>query len=62
MPIAAVFTWRDGLIVHSKIYTDRDAALRDLGVSLDDLEPIARCLGAATSSHRSRFRFSPKRN
>jgi ketosteroid isomerase-like protein len=41
MPIAAVFTWRDGLIVHSKIYTDRDAALRDLGVSLDDLEPIA---------------------
>jgi ketosteroid isomerase-like protein len=39
MPIATVFTVRDGLIVYMKTYTDREEALRDLGVSEDELEP-----------------------
>jgi SnoaL-like domain len=37
---AAVFTWRDGLMVYLKGYADREEALRDLGVSEDELEPI----------------------
>ena len=40
MPIAAVFRWRDGPLVYFKGYTDRGEALRDLGVSEDELEPI----------------------
>jgi ketosteroid isomerase-like protein len=40
MPIATVFRWRDGLIVYFKGYPDREDALRDLGVSEDELEPI----------------------
>jgi ketosteroid isomerase-like protein len=40
MPIAAVFRWRDGLLVYFEGYTDREEALRDLGVSEDGLEPI----------------------
>jgi ketosteroid isomerase-like protein len=40
MPIAAVYRWRDGLLVYFKGYTDRDEALRELGVSEDELEPI----------------------
>jgi hypothetical protein len=40
MPIAAVFRWRDDLLVYFKGYTDREEALRDLGVSEDELEPI----------------------
>jgi hypothetical protein len=38
---AGVQRWRDGLTVYIKGYTDRDDALRDLGVSEDELEPIA---------------------
>jgi ketosteroid isomerase-like protein len=41
MPAATVFTVRDGLIVYMKTYTDREEALRDLGVSEDELEPLA---------------------
>jgi hypothetical protein len=33
--------WRDGLAVHYKAYTDKEACLTDLGVSADALEPIA---------------------
>jgi hypothetical protein len=40
MPIATVFRWRDGLIICFKGYANRADALRDLGVSEDDLEPI----------------------
>jgi ketosteroid isomerase-like protein len=40
MPAAHVARWRDGLIVHFKGYTDRKDALRELGVSEDELEPI----------------------
>jgi ketosteroid isomerase-like protein len=40
MPAATVFTVRDGLIVYKKTYTDREEALRDLGVSEDELERI----------------------
>jgi hypothetical protein len=32
--------WRDGLAVHMKAYAHREDALRDLGVSEDQLEPI----------------------
>jgi ketosteroid isomerase-like protein len=41
MPNASVATWRDGLIVHFKVYAHREDALTDLGFSEDELEPIA---------------------
>ena|ERR1700730_13276011 len=40
MPNAAVARWHDGLIVYIKGYAHRKDALRDLGVSEDELEPI----------------------
>jgi hypothetical protein len=40
MPYAGVTKWRDGLVVYFKSHTDRDEAMRDLGVSEDELEPI----------------------
>jgi ketosteroid isomerase-like protein len=40
-PIAQVARWRDGLITYLKPYRDREEALRDLGVTEDELEPIA---------------------
>jgi ketosteroid isomerase-like protein len=40
MPNAAVVTWREGLVVYFRAYTSREDALRDLGVSEDELEPI----------------------
>ena len=40
MPVATVFTWRDGLIVYFKGYADREDALSELGVSEDELERI----------------------
>jgi ketosteroid isomerase-like protein len=40
MPAAHVIRWRDGLLVYFKAYGDREEALRDLGVSEDELEPI----------------------
>src|SRR2546423_9569547 len=41
MPGAQVCRWRDGLMVYAKVYARREAALSDLGVSEDELEPIA---------------------
>ena len=41
MPGAQVCRWRDGLMVYGKAYVNREDALRDLGVSEDELEPIA---------------------
>jgi ketosteroid isomerase-like protein len=41
MPIAQVVRWREGVIVYFKAYADREEALRDLGVSEDELERIA---------------------
>jgi ketosteroid isomerase-like protein len=41
MPVAAVMRWRDGRCVYIKVYTNREDALMDLGVSEDALEPIA---------------------
>ncbi|MDQ6811208.1 MAG: nuclear transport factor 2 family protein [Actinomycetota bacterium] len=41
MPVATVFRWRDGLIDYFKGYAHREDALSDLGVSQDELEPIA---------------------
>ena len=40
-PQAGVVRWRDGLITYIKSYRDREDALRDLGVTEDELEPIA---------------------
>jgi ketosteroid isomerase-like protein len=40
MAPAQVARWRDGLMVHLKVYTRREDALRDLDVSEDELEPI----------------------
>jgi ketosteroid isomerase-like protein len=40
MANAVVSRWRDGLTVYVKVYLDRADALRDLGVSKDELEPI----------------------
>ncbi len=37
---AHVTRWRDGLLVYAKGDAHREDALSDLGVSLDDLEPI----------------------
>jgi ketosteroid isomerase-like protein len=41
MPYAHVMRWRDDLIVYFKAYARREGALMDLGVSRDQLEPIA---------------------
>ena len=41
MPLAMVARWRKGLIVYFETYIHRDDALRELGVSEDELEPIA---------------------
>jgi ketosteroid isomerase-like protein len=40
MPIAYAYRWRDGLMVYLKGYVHKEDALRDLGVSEDQLEPI----------------------
>jgi ketosteroid isomerase-like protein len=40
MPITTLLRWRDGLVVYFKGYALREDALRDLGVSEDELEPI----------------------
>ena len=40
MPVAQVVRWRDGLCIYFKSYADRDDALRELGVSEEELEPI----------------------
>ena len=40
MPVAHVWRWRDGLAIFFKGYAHRADALRDLGVSDDELEPI----------------------
>jgi hypothetical protein len=41
MQNAVAARWRNGLIVHFKVYAHREDALADLGVSEDALEPIA---------------------
>ena len=41
MEWAQVCRWRDGLLVYSKPYVNREDALSDLGVSQDAIEPIA---------------------
>jgi ketosteroid isomerase-like protein len=41
MPAGYVVTWRNGLAVYLKAYPDRGDALRDLGLSEDELETIA---------------------
>jgi ketosteroid isomerase-like protein len=41
MPYAQVVQWRYGLMVHFRAYAHREDALGDLGVSEDELEPIA---------------------
>jgi ketosteroid isomerase-like protein len=41
MRYAQVVRWRDGLSVYFKAYVRREDALRELGVSQDELEPIA---------------------
>jgi ketosteroid isomerase-like protein len=40
-PYAHVCRWREGLIVYFRGYAHREDALRDLGVSEGELEPIA---------------------
>jgi ketosteroid isomerase-like protein len=40
MPVALVARWRDGLVVHAKAYAHREDAMRDMGVTEDELEPI----------------------
>jgi ketosteroid isomerase-like protein len=40
MTNAVTARWRDGLLVYFKPYADREEALRDLGVSEDELERI----------------------
>jgi ketosteroid isomerase-like protein len=41
MQFTQVAKWRDNLMVYVKVYTSREEALADLGVSEDELEPIA---------------------
>ena len=41
MPGAQVCRWRDGLMVYAKVYVHREDALRDLGMSEDELEAPA---------------------
>jgi ketosteroid isomerase-like protein len=40
MPFAGVIRWRGGLAIYYRSYLHRDDALRDLGVSEHELEPI----------------------
>jgi ketosteroid isomerase-like protein len=40
MPATGVTRSRDGLVTYVKVYLDRTGALRDVGVSEDELEPI----------------------
>lgn len=40
MPAAAVGALRDGRFTYIRAYSDREAALRDLGLTADDLDPI----------------------
>jgi hypothetical protein len=41
MPFFHVAKWREGLMVWAKSYADREDALRDLGVTEENLERIA---------------------
>jgi hypothetical protein len=41
MQATVVARWRDGVLTHSTVYLDRAQALRDLGVTEDELELIA---------------------
>jgi hypothetical protein len=41
MPYAAVFGWHDDLVISFKGYRHREDLLGDLGVTEDELEPIA---------------------
>jgi ketosteroid isomerase-like protein len=40
MQLAQVARWRDGLVVRWTVYAQREDALRELGVSEEELEPI----------------------
>jgi ketosteroid isomerase-like protein len=40
MPAANITRWRDDRMIYTKVYMERDQALRDLGVSEEELEPI----------------------
>jgi ketosteroid isomerase-like protein len=40
LPTAAVARWRDGRLNYFKSYAHREDALRELGVSEDELEPV----------------------
>ena len=41
LPGAALARWREGLLVYLKVYLQREEALKDLGVSVYKVEPIA---------------------
>jgi ketosteroid isomerase-like protein len=41
LPTATVVRWREGLAVYLKTYVHREDALVELGVSADELKPIA---------------------
>jgi ketosteroid isomerase-like protein len=41
LPTATVVRWREGLAVYLKTYAHREDALGELGVTGDELEPIA---------------------
>jgi len=51
MAVTQVARWRDGLLVYIKAYVkayaSREDALRDLGVSEDELEPIRPVMASA---------------
>ena len=40
IPVALLARWREGLLVHLRAYPHREDALRELGVSEDELERI----------------------
>jgi hypothetical protein len=40
LPVATVFKSRDGLFTYYKAYLEREDALTDLGVSIDELTPL----------------------
>jgi hypothetical protein len=41
MPATVVTRWHNGLVTYIKVYVERADALKDLGVSEDELEEIA---------------------
>ena len=55
MAVAQVARWREGLIVYFKSYARREDALRDVGVSEDELERIEPSMASKNSGRNEKL-------